>query len=127
MNTISSSKEAATILHPFFKGLDHEEIWILIVKGKEPVTSMKICSEAYIKENHIRHLRNSVCHGNVKIQLDNNPLQSQIVFVDKRRNGTETARYSMNSEQLANVIEMILSEILLAFLNQIGWRIGSGE
>ena len=44
MNTISSSKEAATILHPFFKGLDHEEIWILIVKGKEPVTSMKICS-----------------------------------------------------------------------------------
>ena len=35
---------AATILHPFFKGLDHEEVWILIVKGKEPVTSMKICS-----------------------------------------------------------------------------------
>lgn len=33
----------------------------------------------------------------------------------------------MNSEQLANVIEVILSEILLTFLNQIGWRIGSGE
>ena len=44
MNTITSSKEAATILRPFFKGLDHEEVWILIVKGKEPVTSMKICS-----------------------------------------------------------------------------------
>ena len=44
MNTITSSKEAATILRPFFKGLDHEEVWIIIVKGKEPVTSMKICS-----------------------------------------------------------------------------------
>ena len=99
----------------------------LVADANKRLSSMKICSEAYIKENHIRHLRNSVCQGNVKIQLDNNPLQSQIVFVDKRRNGTETARYSMNSEQLANVIEMILSEILLAFLNQIGWRIGSGE
>ena len=44
MGTITSSKEAATILQPCFKGLDHEEVWILIVKGKEPVTSMKICS-----------------------------------------------------------------------------------
>ena len=42
MNTISSSKEAATILHPFFKGLDHEEVWILIVKGKNLVTSKRI-------------------------------------------------------------------------------------
>lgn len=44
MDTIKSSKEAATILQPCFKGLDHEEVWILIVKGKQPVTSMKICT-----------------------------------------------------------------------------------
>ena len=99
----------------------------LVENANSKISSMKICSEAYIEENHIRHLRNSVCHGNVELQLDDNPLQSQIVFVDKRRNGTETARYSMDSEQLANVIEVIHSEILLTFLNQIGWRIGSGE
>ena len=44
MSTLTTSKEAATILQPFFKGLDHEEVWILIVKGKQPVTSMKICT-----------------------------------------------------------------------------------
>ena len=44
MNTLTTSKEAATILQPFFKGLDHEEVWILIVKGKQPVTSMRICT-----------------------------------------------------------------------------------
>ena len=44
MSAITSSKEAATILQPCFKGLDHEEVWILIVKGKKPVTSMRICT-----------------------------------------------------------------------------------
>ena len=44
MDTIKTSKEAATILRPFFKGLDHEEVWILIVKGKTPVSSIKICT-----------------------------------------------------------------------------------
>ena len=33
----------------------------------------------------------------------------------------------MNAEQLAEVIEMVLSDILLTFLNQIGWEIGSSE
>ena len=44
MSTLTTSKEAATILQPFFKGLDHEEVWILIVKGKQPVTSIRICT-----------------------------------------------------------------------------------
>ena len=44
MDIITSSKEAASLLFPFFDGLDHEEVWILIVKGKQPVTSIKICT-----------------------------------------------------------------------------------
>lgn len=44
MDIITSSKEAASLLYPFFDGLDHEEVWILIVKGKKPVTSIKICT-----------------------------------------------------------------------------------
>lgn len=103
------------------------ELRPLVMNANNKLSNMKICSEMYIKENHIRHLRNSVCHGNVEIQLDNNPFQSQIVFVDKRRHGDETARYSMDPEQLADVIELILSDILLAFLNQIGWKIGPSE
>ena len=42
MDSIKSSKEAATLLHPCFNGIDHEEVWILIVKGKNPVTSKRI-------------------------------------------------------------------------------------
>ncbi len=42
MDSIKSSKEAATLLYPCFNGIDHEEVWILIVKGKNPVTSKRI-------------------------------------------------------------------------------------
>ena len=42
MSTLTTSKEAATLLHPCFNGIDHEEVWILIVKGKNPVTSKRI-------------------------------------------------------------------------------------
>lgn len=98
-----------------------------VEKANSKISSMKICSTKYVEGDHIRHLRNSVCHGRVRIELDDDPFQSQIIFVDKRPDGLETARYSMNAEQLAEVIEMVLSDILLTFLNQIGWEIGSSE
>ena len=95
--------------------------------ANEKIAGLIICPEIYAKENHIRHLRNSVCHGNVTIELDSNPFRTQVVFIDKRKNGTETARYSMTSDQLAKVIDIILADVLLVFLRQIGWSIGSSE
>lgn len=42
MDTIISSKEAANFLFPLFDGLDHEEIWILIMKKYAPIKTIRI-------------------------------------------------------------------------------------
>lgn len=68
---------------------------------------------------YIRHLRNAVMHERIEFE----PRKGLVIFVDKRHDGTNTAEFIFNSQQLNELIEILLSDVLLKYLSDIGWSL----
>lgn len=68
---------------------------------------------------YIRHLRNAVAHGRV----DFDTRRGLIHFIDMRRDGSKSAEYILDSQQINEIIEILLSDVLLKYLLDIGWSL----
>lgn len=72
---------------------------------------------------YIRHLRNAVLHGHFEVSANENiPFENILHFWDEK-NGNETGNFFFNAESLNAVIDILLNDVCLAYLNEIGWTL----
>ena len=62
-------------------------------------------------------------HGHFEVSANENiPFENILHFWDEK-NGNETGNFFFNAESLNAVIDILLNDVCLAYLNEIGWTL----
>ena len=69
--------------------------------------------------DYIRHLRNVVAHGKVAFDTE----ECLMHFIDTRHDGSTSAEFTLDHQQVSELIEILLHDVLLSYLSDIGWAL----
>lgn len=93
-----------------------------IENANESISELNLDTQCMNDTDYVRHIRNSTMHGRIIRQLDpNNPFESKLEFIDKSRKGT-TAIIRITTPQFNKIIDILLEEVCLEYLKDIGWE-----